>query len=183
MEAQAARHTILSSSSLAIAITLFSLVGIGAFLRWIRLRSGPRRSQHSRRPGARAARRAARQPKPAVKPRRREIGAPRASRRSSSPAHGAESARVRGDREVARSRNGQASGPEPSRRVVGGVVGHQMGRRARRCNRPWRLGAPRRTPIEKNARTTVEYQIIVRYEDGTKACSPGHAADWRAATR
>jgi outer membrane lipoprotein SlyB len=67
---------------------------------------------------------------------------------------------------------GQASGAGAvGGAVVGGVVGHQMGG-GRGKDVATVLGALggglAGHAIEKNARTTVEYQIIIRYEDGTK---------------
>ncbi len=55
--------------------------------------------------------------------------------------------------------------------VVGGVLGHQMGG-GRGKDVATVLGALggglAGNAIEKNAKKTVEYQIVIRYEDGTK---------------
>ena len=55
--------------------------------------------------------------------------------------------------------------------MVGGVIGHQVGR-GRGKDVATVLGAIggglAGNQIEKNAKKTVEYQIIIRYEDGSK---------------
>jgi outer membrane lipoprotein SlyB len=55
--------------------------------------------------------------------------------------------------------------------VVGGVLGHQMGGgRGKDVATVLGVlgGGLAGNAIEKNAKKTVEYQIVVRYEDGTK---------------
>jgi len=190
MEAQAARHTHPLVIISAIAITLFSLVGIGAVLGWIPTSVGTPGAastpvaQGPEQPAAQPA-----EPKPAVKPRpvvRSEP--PRAVAVVPPPppmvaAICRECAVIEEVREVEKA--GQASGAGAvGGAVVGGVVGHQMGG-GRGKDVATVLGALggglAGHAIEKNARTTVEYQIIVRYEDGTKGMfSQATPPSWRA---
>src|SRR5882672_3520307 len=177
MEAQAARHTHPLVIIAAIAITLFSLVGIGAVLGWIPTSVGTPGAastpvaQAPEQPAAQSA-----EPKPAVKPRpvvRSEP--PRAVAVVPPPppmvaAICRECAVIEEVREVEKA--GQASGAGAvGGAVVGGVVGHQMGG-GRGKDVATVLGALgggfAGHAIEKNAKKTVEYQIIIRYEDGTK---------------
>src|SRR5437773_1195253 len=73
-------------------------------------------------------------------------------------------------REVERA--GQASGAGAvGGAVVGGVIGHQMGGgRGKDVATVLGVlgGGLAGNQVEKNAKKTVEYQIIVRYEDGSK---------------
>ena len=186
MEAQAARHTHPLVSIAAIAITLFSLVGIGAVLGWIPTSVGTPGAAST--PVAQAPEQPA-EPKPAVKPRpvvRSEP--PRAVAVVPPPppmvaAICRECAVIEEVREVEKA--GQASGAGAvGGAVVGGVVGHQMGG-GRGKDVATVLGALggglAGHAIEKNARTTVEYQIIVRYEDGTKGMfTQATPPSWRA---
>src|SRR6266849_9048102 len=169
MEAQAARQTHPLIIIAAIAITLFSLVGIGAVLGWIPTSVGNPGAASA--PVALAPEQPAAQPeeakpaerKPGVKPKPKPVV-------KSEPAHATvpppppvvvaaicrECAVIEEVREVEKA--GQASGAGAvGGAVVGGVIGHQMG--------GGRLAG---NAIEKNAKKTVEYQIVVRYEDGTK---------------
>ena len=190
MEAQAARHTHPLVIISAIAITLFSVVGIGAVLGWIPTSVGTPGAAST--PVAQAPEQPAAQPaepKPAVKPRpvvRSEP--PRAVAVVPPPppmvaAICRECAVIEEVREVEKA--GQASGAGAvGGAVVGGVVGHQMGG-GRGKDVATVLGALggglAGHAIEKNARTTVEYQIIVRYEDGTKGMfSQATPPSWRA---
>jgi outer membrane lipoprotein SlyB len=190
MEAQAARHTHPLVIISAIAITLFSLVGIGAVLGWIPTSVGTPGAAST--PVAQAPEQPAAQPaepKPAVKPRpvvRSEP--PRAVAVVPPPrpmvaAICRECAVIEEVREVEKA--GQASGAGAvGGAVVGGVVGHQMGG-GRGKDVATVLGALggglAGHAIEKNARTTVEYQIIVRYEDGTKGMfTQATPPSWRA---
>jgi len=178
MEAQAARHTHPLVIIAAIAITLFSLVGIGAVLGWIPTSVGTPGAAST--PVAQAPEQpeAAKpgEPKPAVKPRpvvRSEP--PRAVAVVPPPppmvaAICRECAVIEEVREVEKA--GQASGAGAvGGAVVGGVVGHQMGG-GRGKDVATVLGALggglAGHAIEKNAKKTVEYQIVIRYEDGTK---------------
>ena len=186
MEAQAARHTHPLVSIAAIAITLFSLVGIGAVLGWIPTSVGTPGAAST--PVAQAPEQPA-EPKPAVKPRpvvRSEP--PRAVAVVPPPppmvaAICRECAVIEEVREVEKA--GQASGAGAvGGAVVGGVVGHQMGG-GRGKDVATVLGALggglAGHAIEKNARTTVEYQIIIRYEDGTKGMfTQATPPSWRA---
>jgi outer membrane lipoprotein SlyB len=190
MEAQAARHTHPLVIISAIAITLFSLVGIGAVLGWIPTSVGTPGAAST--PVAQAPEQPAAQPaepKPAVKPRpvvRSEP--PRAVAVVPPPppmvaAICRECAVIEEVREVEKA--GQASGAGAvGGAVVGGVVGHQMGG-GRGKDVATVLGALggglAGHAIEKNARTTVEYQIIIRYEDGTKGMfTQATPPSWRA---
>ena len=173
MEAQAARQTHPLIIIAAIAITLFSLVGIGAVLGWIPTSVGTPGAAST--PVAQAPEQPA-EPKPAVKPRpvvRSEP--PRAVAVVPPPppmvaAICRECAVIEEVREVEKA--GQASGAGAvGGAVVGGVVGHQMGG-GRGKDVATVLGALggglAGNAIEKNAKKTVEYQIVIRYEDGTK---------------
>ncbi len=178
MEAQAARHTHPLIIIAAIAITLFSLVGIGAVLGWIPTSvgtPGAATTPVAQAPEQPEAAKPA-EPKPAVKPRpvvRSEP--PRAVAVVPPPppmvaAICRECAVIEEVREVEKA--GQASGAGAvGGAVVGGVVGHQMGG-GRGKDVATVLGALggglAGHAIEKNAKKTVEYQIVIRYEDGTK---------------
>jgi outer membrane lipoprotein SlyB len=186
MEAQAARQTHPLIIIAAIAITLFSLVGIGAVLGWIPTSVGNPGAASA--PVALAPEQPAAQPeeakperKPAVKPKPKPVA-------KSEPLH--ESARaavpppppvvvaaicrecavIEEVREV--EKTGQASGAGAvGGAVVGGVIGHQMGGgRGKDVATVLGVigGGLAGNAIEKNAKKTVEYQIVVRYEDGTK---------------
>ena len=184
MEAQAARQTHPLIIIAAIAITLFSLVGIGAVLGWIPTSVGTPGAAST--PVAQAPEQTAAQPeeakpaepKPAVKPRPRPVvrsEPPRAVAVVPPPppivaAICRECAVIEEVREVEKA--GQASGAGAvGGAVVGGVVGHQMGG-GRGKDFATILGALggglAGNAIEKNAKKTVEYQIVIRYEDGTK---------------
>jgi len=186
MEAQAARQTHPLIIIAAIAITLFSLVGIGAVLGWIPTSVGNPGAASA--PVALAPEQPAAQPeeakperKPAVKPKPKPVAK---SEPLHEPARAAvpppppvvvaaicrECAVIEEVREVEKA--GQASGAGAvGGAVVGGVIGHQMGG-GRGKDVATVLGALggglAGNAIEKNARKTVEYQIVIRYEDGSK---------------
>ena len=182
MEAQAARHTHPLIIIAAIAITLFSLVGIGAVLGWIPTSVGNPGAASA--PVALAPEQPAAQPeeakperKPAAKPKPKPVA-------KYEPAHAPvpppppvvvaaicrECAVIEEVREVEKA--GQASGAGAvGGAVVGGVIGHQMGGgRGKDVATVLGVigGGLAGNAIEKNAKKTVEYQIVVRYEDGTK---------------
>ena len=184
MEAQAVRRTHPLIIIAAIAITLFSLVGIGAVLGWIPTSVGNPGAastpvaQAPEQPAAQPEEAKPAEPKPAVKPK------PRPAVRSEPPRAVAvvpppppvvaaicrECAVIEEVREVEKA--GQASGAGAvGGAVVGGVVGHQVGG-GRGKDLATILGALSGglagNAIEKNAKKTVEYQIVIRYEDGTK---------------
>ena len=185
MEAQAARRTHPLVIIAAVAITLFSLVGIGAVLGWIPTSVGTPGAAST--PLAQAPEQPAAQPEPAKPVERQPMVRPKPVVRSEPPqvaAHAAvpppppvvvaaicrECAMIEEVREVEKA--GQASGAGAvGGAVVGGVVGHQMGG-GRGKDFATILGALggglAGNAIEKNAKKTVEYQIVVRYEDGTK---------------
>src|SRR6266702_1455295 len=154
MEAQAARQYHPLVITAAIAVTLFSLAGIAAIFGWIPTSVGG---------GATAQ--APAQPEPvkqaeekhAVKPKpiehRAVVPPPPPPVRVAAICK--ECAVIEEVREVEKA--GQTSGGGAvGGAVVGGVIGHQIG------------GGRAGNQIEKNAKTTKEYQIFVRYEDGTK---------------
>jgi outer membrane lipoprotein SlyB len=186
MEAQAARQTHPLIIIAAIAITLFSLVGIGAVLGWIPTSVGNPGAASA--PVALAPDQPAAQPeeakperKPAVKPKPKPVAK---SEPLHEPARAAvpppppvvvaaicrECAVIEEVREVEKA--GQASGAGAvGGAVVGGVIGHQMGGgRGKDVATVLGVigGGLAGNAIEKNAKKTVEYQIVVRYEDGTK---------------
>src|SRR2546422_4442682 len=184
MEAQAARQTHPLIIIAAIAITLFSLVGIGAVLGWIPTSVGNPGAASA--PVALAPEQPAAQPEEA-KPERKPAAKPKPVAKSA-PLHEPravavvpppppivaaicrECAVIEEVREVEKA--GQASGAGAvGGAVVGGVVGHQMGGgRGKDVATVLGVigGGLAGNAIEKNAKKTVEYQIVVRYEDGTK---------------
>jgi len=177
MEAQAARQTHPLIIIAAIAITLFSLVGIGAVLGWIPTSVGNPGAasapvaQVPEQPAAQPEEAKPAEPKPAVKPKPKPVvksEPPRAVAVVPPPppivaAICRECAVIEEVREVEKA--GQASGAGAvGGAVVGGVIGHQMGG-GRGRDVATVLGALggglAGNQIEKNA-------IVVRYEDGTK---------------
>ena len=185
MEAQAARHTHPLVIIAAIAITLFSLVGIGAVLGWIPTSVGTPGAAST--PVAQAPEQPAAQPEPAKPVERQPVVRPKPVVRSEPPHVAAraavpppppvvvaaicrECAVVEEVREVEKA--GQASGAGAvGGAVVGGVIGHQMGGgRGKDVATVLGVlgGGLAGNQVEKNAKKTVEYQIIVRYEDGSK---------------
>ena len=185
MEAQAARRTHPLVIIAAVAITLFSLVGIGAVLGWIPTSVGTPGAAST--PLAQAPEQPAAQPEPAKPVERQPVVRPKPVVRSEPPHLAAraavpppppvvvaaicrECAVIEEVREVEKA--GQASGAGAvGGAVVGGVIGHQIGG-GRGKDVATILGALggglAGNQIEKNAKKTVEYQIVVRYEDGTK---------------
>src|ERR1044072_2196849 len=182
MEAQAARRTHPLIIIAAIAITLFSLVGIGAVLGWIPTSVGtpsattPPVAQAPEQPAAQPEEAKPAEPKPAVKPK------PRPAVRSEPPRAVAvvpppppivaaicrECAVIEEGREVEKAGPGAGA---VGGGVVGGVIGHQVGG-GRGKDIATILGALggglAGNQIEKNAKKTMEDQAIVRYEDGSK---------------
>ena len=184
MEAQAASRTHPLLIIAAIAITLFSLVGIGAVLGWIPTSVGTPGASST--PVAQAPEQPAAQPEQAKPVERKPTPRPRPVARSEPhvAAHAAvppappvvvaaicrECAVIEEVREVEKA--GQSSGAGAvGGAVVGGVIGHQVGG-GRGRDVATVLGALggglAGNQIEKNAKKTVEYQIVVRYEDGSK---------------
>jgi outer membrane lipoprotein SlyB len=170
MEAQAARQSHPLMVIAAIAVTLFSLVGIAAVLGWIPTSVGTQAQAPGQPEAAKQAE--------AVKPKPRPVARSEQPRPAVVPppppvqvaAICRECAVIEEVREV--EKTGQASGVGAvGGAVVGGVIGNQIGSgRGRDVARV--LGAVgggiAGHQIEKNAKKTVEYQIFVRYEDGTK---------------
>ena len=185
MEAQAARRTHPLVIIAAVAITLFSLVGIGAVLGWIPTSVGTPGAAST--PLAQAPEQPAAQPEPAKPVERQPVVRPKPVVRSEPPHLAAraavppppsvvvaaicrECAVIEEVREVEKA--GQASGAGAvGGAVVGGVIGHQMGGgRGKDVATVLGVigGGLAGNAIEKNAKKTAEYQIVVRYEDGTK---------------
>ncbi|HYU70692.1 MAG TPA: glycine zipper 2TM domain-containing protein [Burkholderiales bacterium] len=187
METQAVRQTHPLLIVAAIAITLFSLVGIGAVLGWIPTSVGnpgaasTPLAQAPEQPAAQPEEAKPAEPKPAAKPKPRPVvrsEPPHVAARAAVPppppvvvaAICRECAVVEEVREVEKAGTGSGAGAVGGA-VVGGVLGHQMGG-GRGKDIATVLGALggglAGNQIEKNAKKTVEYQIIIRYEDGTK---------------
>lgn len=196
MEAQAVRtHPLIIIA--AIAVTLFSLIGIGAVLGWIPTSGGNQKSDESPAPVAEAPELAAApaakpaEPKPVVRQAKPKPVAKVEPSRAAAPAVVPppppvvaavpppppmvaaicrECAVIEEIREVEKA--GSASGiGAVGGAVVGGVLGHQVGR-GRGKDVATVLGAIGGSiagnQIEKNTKKTVEYQIWVRYENGSK---------------
>ena len=201
MEAQAARPSHPLVIIAAIAITVFSLVGIGAMLGWIPTSVG---TQNSAAPAPLAL--APAQPQPAVQPEpvkqaepaprpkpkpvvRHDppVPVPQAAVPPPPPVRVAsickECAVVEEVREIEKAGEGSGAGAVGGA-VVGGVIGHQVGSgRGRDVATVLGAlgGALGGNAIEKNAKKSKEYQIWIRYEDGSKGMfvqptAPG----WRA---
>ncbi len=172
MEAQAARQYHPLVIIAAIAVTLFSVVGIAAVLGWIPTSvGGGATAQAPAQPEAakQAEEQHAVKPKPVARsePRHQAVVPPPPPRVA---AICRECAVIEDVREVEVA--GQASGAGAvGGAVVGGVIGHQVGG-GRGKDVATVLGALggglAGNQIEKNAKKTKEYQIFVRYEDGTK---------------
>jgi outer membrane lipoprotein SlyB len=191
MEAQAVRQTHPLMIIAAIAITLFSLVGIGAVLGWIPTSVGNQTAAST--PLVQAPEQPAVQPeaakpaerKPAAKPKPKPVV-------KSEPPHPVaqaavappppppapvivaaicrECAVIEEVREIEKAGTGSGAGAVGGA-VVGGVLGHQVGSgRGKDVATVLGVlgGGLAGNAIEKNARKTIEYQIVVRYEDGTK---------------
>ena len=177
MEAQAARQTHPLVIIAAIAITLFSLVGIGAVLGWIPTSVGTPGAAST--PVAQAPEQPAAQPEEAKPAERKPAVRPKPVVRSEPPhvaAHATvpppppvvvaaicrECAVIEEVREVEKAGQGSGAGA-----VGGAVVGGGRGKDVATI-----LGALggglAGNQIEKNAKKTMEYQIIIRYEDGSK---------------
>jgi outer membrane lipoprotein SlyB len=184
MESQVARQTHPFIVVATISVSLFSLTGIGAMLGWIPTSVG---SNASTSPIAQAPEQSIAQPakpveaKPAVRPAR-----PKPATMTEPPQRVAqavvpppppivpaicrECAVIEDVREVEKA--GQASGVGAvGGAVVGGVIGHQVGG-GRGKDIATVLGAIgggiAGNKIEKNVKSTKEYQIVVRYENGAQ---------------
>jgi outer membrane lipoprotein SlyB len=186
MEAQAVRTTHPLIIIAAITVTLFSLVGIGAVLGWIPTSVGGNTGSA---PVARAPEQANTQPEPAKPVEARPVvkqTKPRPIAKTDLPQPVAqavvpppppmvaavcrECAVIEEVREVEKAGQGSGVGAVGGA-VVGGVIGHQVG--SGRGNKLATVlgavgGGVAGNQIEKNARKTMEYQIVVRYENGTK---------------
>ena len=193
MEAQAVRQTHPLMIIAAVAITLFSLVGIGAVLGWIPTSVGNPSPASTPAPLVQAPEQPAVQPeaakpvehKPAAKPKSKPVV-------KSEPPHPVaqaavappppppapvivaaicrECAVIEEVREIEKAGTGSGAGAVGGA-VVGGVLGHQVGS-GRGKDVATVLGAIGGAfggnQIEKSVKKTKEYQIVVRYEDGTK---------------
>lgn len=195
MDAPVARQTHPFVIVAAIAVTLFSLVGIGAVLGWIPTSIGGAPAAKVQAAAAGPAVQAPEQPKPQAESAKPDT--PKRVARQTNPrpepaaevehpqqvvqdvvpppppvvaATCRECAVIEEVREVEKA--GQASGVGAvGGAVVGGVLGHQVGS-GRGKDVATVLGAigggVAGHQIEKNVKKTKEYQITVRYEDGTK---------------
>jgi len=192
MEAQAARSTHPLIIIAAVAVTLFSLVGIGAVLGWIPTSVGNQKSAEPPAAIAEAPAQATPQPeaanpvepKPVAKhPRpkpvaKTEAPQPVAQAAAVPPppppmviaAICRECAVIEQIQEVEKAGDASGAGAVGGA-VVGGVLGHQVGS-GRGKDVATILGAIGGSfagnQIEKTAKKTKEYQIWVRYENGTK---------------
>ena len=187
METQAARTTHPLVILAAITVTLFSLVGIGAVLGWIPTSVGNQKAADP--PAVAEAPQAAPQPeaakpvepKPVVKHARPKPVAKSEAPRPVAPAAVPppppmvaaicrECAVIEQIQEVEKAGEGSGAGAMGGA-VVGGVLGHQVGR-GRGKDVATVLGAIggglAGNQIEKNAKKTLEYQIFIRYENGSK---------------
>ena len=194
MEVPAARQSHPFVTVAAVAVTVFCLVGIGAVMGWIPtsvggggiapaalapeqpipqadtagpLAQAPAQPKAQAEAGKPAPSPVAKQPRPQPKPVVQDAVPP------PPPVVAAicrECAVIEDVREVEKA--GQASGGGVvAGAVIGGVLGHQVGG-GRGKDVATVLGAigggVAGHQIEKNVRTTKEYQIVVRYEDGTQ---------------
>jgi len=194
MEVPAARQSHPFVTVAAVAVTVFCLVGIGAVMGWIPTSVGgggiapaalapeqpipqadtagpraqaPAQPKAQAEAGKPAPSPVAKQPRPQPKPVVQDAVPP------PPPVVAAicrECAVIEDVREVGKA--GQASGGGAvAGAVIGGVLGHQVGG-GRGKDVATVLGAigggVAGHQIEKNVRTTKEYQIVVRYEDGTQ---------------
>ncbi len=197
MEAQAVRPTHPLMIIAAIAVTLFSLVGIGAMLGWIPTTTGGQSGAPSPAPAAVALAPAqpetntpvAEQAKPAPKPVKKT-----ASKHENVPTPAVQVAAmipppppppaaviicndcgvIESVREIKKEGQGSGAGAVGGA-VLGGVVGHQTGGgRGRDVMTVLGAlgGAMAGNQVEKNAKTTTEYRIAVRFEDGTTRLYP-----------
>jgi len=180
MEVQAARSTHPLLVIAAVAVSLFSLVGIGAMLGWIPTSIGntggasvaqaPAQPEAQPEPAKQEHRSASHSgPRHAVQPVPRAAAVP-----PPPPVQVAavckECGVVEDVREVEKAGQGSGAGAVGGV-VVGGVLGHQVGA-GRGRDLATVLGAIgggiAGNQIEKTVRKTKEYQVWVRYEDGTK---------------
>ena len=194
MEVPAARQSHPFVTVAAVAVTVFCLVGIGAVMGWIPtsvggggiapaalapeqpipqadtagpLAQAPAQPKAQAEAGKPAPSPVAKQPRPQPKPVVQDAVPP------PPPVVAAicrECAVIEDVREVGKA--GQASGGGAvAGAVIGGVLGHQVGG-GRGKDVATVLGAigggVAGHHIEKNVKTTKEYQIVVRYEDGTQ---------------
>jgi outer membrane lipoprotein SlyB len=193
MEAQALRPTHPLMIIAAIAVTLFSLVGVGAMLGWIPTSTGSQSGAPSLAPApvalapAQPATPVAEQAKPAPKPVKKT-----ASKHEHVPTPPVQVAAamipppppaviicndcgvIESVREIKKEGQGSGAGAVGGA-VVGGVVGHQMG--AGRGRDVMTVlgalgGAVAGNKVEKNAKTSSEYRITVRFEDGSTRLYP-----------
>lgn len=186
METQAARQTHPLLIVAAIAITLFSLVGIGAVLGWIPTSVGNPSPASTPTPLAQAPEQPVAQPEPPKRAEQRPAAHPKPKSVAPVPIPQAavpppppapvvaaicrECAVIEEVREVEKAGTASGAGAVGGA-VVGGVLGHQMGAgRGKDVATVLGVlgGGLAGNAIEKNAKKTVEYQIVVRYEDGTK---------------
>ncbi|HEY6239337.1 MAG TPA: glycine zipper 2TM domain-containing protein, partial [Burkholderiales bacterium] len=186
METQIARRIHPLMIVAATAITLFSAVGIGAVMGWIPTSVGnpsPANPQLAQAPEQAAAQpEPAKRVEPAVHPKPKPVAkseAPAPIARATVPppppapvvaAICRECAVIEEVREIEKAGSASGAGAVGGA-VVGGVLGHQIGS-GRGKEVATVLGALggglAGNQIEKTVKKTVEYQTVVRYEDGSK---------------
>lgn len=187
MEAQIARSAHPLVIVAAVSVTLVSLVGTGMMLGWIPTSTGSPTPVAAVPPLAQAAAQPAAQPEPVKQVEQKPGPRPKPMVKHEAPTPVPQAAVpppppvyvaaickvcavVEEVREVEKA--GQASGAGAvGGAVVGGVVGHQVGSgRGRDVATVLGAigGAVGGNAIEKNVKKTKEYQIWIRYEDGSK---------------
>jgi len=188
MEAQVAKsgHPLMIIA--AISVTVFSLVGIGAMLGWIPTSIG--NTSASVPPTSQAPEiQPAPEPEKHVAKRETLKHAARVAEANVPPPPPAPVATICNECGVIEDisevkKEGQGSGAGAvGGAVVGGVLGHQVGRGSGR-DIATVLGAVggalAGNAIEKNAKTTTEYRIVVRFEDGSTRTYPSATVpSWR----
>lgn len=188
MEAQAARQTHPLLIIAAVAVTLFSVAGIGAMMGWIPTSTGSQAPAEAQAPAAPAAAPAMPESRPVAKAAPKPKPKPIAAAVPPPPAPMVaaicrECAVIEEVREIEKAGSASGAGAVGGA-LVGGVIGHQVGR-GRGKDVATVLGAIggglAGNQIEKNAKKTMEYQISVRYEDGTKGLfTQATPPSWRA---
>jgi outer membrane lipoprotein SlyB len=206
MEAQAVKSTHPILIIAGIAVTVFSLVGVAAIMGWIPTSTGQNAAATAPVAQLEAPKAPAEQPTPAAEPAH-EAHAPAAH---AAKPHVAKKEPVRvaraepqvaqtpppppvrvicrecgvidGIHEVEKAGQGSGGGAIAGG-IVGGVAGHQMG--SGRGNTVMTVlgavgGAVAGNAIEKKVKTTKEYEILVKFEDGsTRIITTQTAPAWR----
>ncbi len=191
MKALAARQTHPLMIIASVAVTLFSAAGIGAMMGWIPTSTSSQAPTAAQAPAQPAAVVAKPEPRPVAKAKKPVTQAELAQATMvPPPPPPAEPARkichecavIESVREIEKAGTGSGVGAAGGA-VVGGVLAHQVGQ-GRGKELATVLGAIgggiAGNQIEKSAKKTKEYQITVRYEDGTKGLfTQGTPPGWR----